>query len=75
MNTTITTTLTVEEKEFIASKKWKYNELIRLGIYAKENNPQILARVKEIEETNERLANKIQSYAKRLFEIENKEMI
>jgi len=45
-------------------------EIFRLGIYAKENNPQMISRVSEIETTNEQLATKLQSTSRKLYDLQ-----
>lgn len=48
---------------------WTPKEIFRLGIYAKENNPKITYRIRELEENNERLVKKMHMLAKSLYEI------
>ena len=47
-------------------------ELIRLGIKAREGNPQLLDRLRETEENNKKLSNKLQLVAKALYEIKKR---
>jgi hypothetical protein len=44
--------------------------VFRLGIYSIENNPHMLARINELEQQNKNLAEKLQRYAKRVYELE-----
>lgn len=46
----IHTTITENERAEITSSGWAYNELIRLGMLAKKNNPQLIERVNAVEE-------------------------
>lgn len=46
----VTTTITEDEREEITAKGWAYNELIRLGMLAKEENPQLIERIGKVEE-------------------------
>lgn len=49
----IHTTITEKEREDICSKGWEYNELIRLGMIAKKEQPQIGVRISTIEKKME----------------------
>ena len=44
-----TTTIPVDVRLYIAQKGYKINELIRLGILAKEDNPQLIDRINQLE--------------------------
>lgn len=71
MLTTITTTIPTEWRLKIAEKRWKINELIGLGISAKEDNPQIMARIAELERTNDRLRARLEKFGSRLLEMQS----
>lgn len=45
----VTTTLPKDIVEYIKKQGYKYNELIRIGIKAKEGNPQLIERIKVLE--------------------------
>lgn len=62
----ITTSIPYEWYKKIKANVWKYNELVGLGITAKENNPQILERIKELERGNKKLQSKLTQFAGRL---------
>lgn len=46
----IHTTITEEEKKEIKECNWEYNELIRLGMVAKRENPQLIRRIGFLEQ-------------------------
>lgn len=71
MLTTITTTIPTEWRLKIAEKRWKINELIGLGMAAKEDNPQIMARIAELERTNDRLRARLEKFGSRLLEMQS----
>lgn len=54
------TTLTEKEREEICTKGWEYNELIRLGVLAKKDNPQLISRVGILEKKLEYAETRIQ---------------
>lgn len=60
------TTLELSEWEQIKEKKWKLNELIRLGMKSKEDNPQLLARLHNLETENVRMTNNITKYQEKV---------
>lgn len=45
-------------------------EVFRLGILAKKGNPQLLARLHELEATNKNLSTKLQKACARLYKLE-----
>ena len=49
---------------------WTPKEIFRLGIMAKENNPQMIERIRELEISNVKLSDKLQKAFKRLYELE-----
>ena len=53
----VTTTLPTAVRGYIASKGYKLNDLIRLGTLAKEDNPQLISRLKLIEEKYTKIEN------------------
>ena len=67
----VNTTLSNKEIKFIRDEMhWKYNELIRLGVLAKKNNPQMLVRLREVEDDRDKLMNKIRQLGLRIMELE-----
>lgn len=67
----IPTTITVPVwlKNQIAANFWNYKELLLLGAKAKENNPQMINRIRELEEANERLQKKLSGLAQKVIEL------
>lgn len=51
---------------------WSPKEVFRLGIKAKENNPEMINRIRELEELNRKLSDKFQKVVKRLYDLEGK---
>lgn len=49
---------------------WTPKEVFRLGILAKKNNPAMIDRIRELEETNRKMSDKLQKAFKRLYELE-----
>ena len=45
----VTTTLPKEVKAYIRDKGYRVNELIRLGLVSKEDNPQLIDRIRRLE--------------------------
>jgi len=74
-NITTSTTIRREIYDRIKKEGWKVSELVRLGVCAKEQNPQLIQRIKELEAENSKISAKLQTYAKRLFELESGETI
>lgn len=75
----ISTTIPKELKDMINVKGWKFNDLIRLGISTKEDNPQLIRRIKELEKQtdeyrsgNMRLQNIITKVCTELDELKEK---
>jgi len=68
----ISTCLEPSEHAKIQEHHWKVPDLIRLGIKAREGNPQMILRIRELEGENARLVEKIDRLAKRLYELEVK---
>jgi len=66
----ISTCITYEAHRKIKDMHWKVPELIYLGIKAKEDNPQLLKRINELETENANLGGKIQRLARRLYDVE-----
>lgn len=61
----ITTTITEKERKEILNCGWEYNELIRLGILAKKDNPQLIKRIKELEMEMSALKGRIENIEKK----------
>jgi hypothetical protein len=55
----IDTTVPKNVKEYIDKKNYKVNELIRLGILAKEDNPQLIQRIRDLENKYVRIENSL----------------
>jgi len=70
MKTTISTTIDVEDRDIIKQNNWKYNEVFKLGLFAKKNNPQMIDRIKKLEEKNLLLAQKLNVLAKKCYVLE-----
>lgn len=70
---TISTCLPMEIHARIKKNGYKMPELIRLGLLAKEGNPQLVDRIRGLEQLNESLAKKLQIYAARLYKYEIQE--
>ena len=51
---------------------WSPKEIFRLGILAKQDNPQLMLRLNEAESKNEKLAKVIEKFGRRLIELEGK---
>lgn len=49
---------------------WTPKEVFRLGIKAKEGNPQLIERIRELEEANKKLSDKFNKAAQRLYKLE-----
>lgn len=54
-----TTTLPMDVKKYIRSQGYKINDLIRLGIKAKEGNPQLIERINRLENMYEIINHKL----------------
>lgn len=63
---TISTTLPIEAYNEIKQARYAFNELILLGLLSKKNNPQMIARMGEMERENARLIRKIQELGVKL---------
>jgi BMFP domain-containing protein YqiC len=66
----ICTCLEQETLNTIKTHHWKVPELIWLGMKAREGNPQLITRIRELEAINDGLSAKIQTLARRLYELE-----
>jgi len=60
----------LDKWEMATQNNWKWQDLILMGIQAKQNMPNLLDRQKEIERTNEEMAEKLRKYALRVYELE-----
>lgn len=56
-------------KNKIAQSFWSYREIISLGIKAKEDNPQLIARIRELEESNTKLIKKLTWMSQKIYEL------
>lgn len=56
---TISTTISRENYDKIKTQCWHYNELITMGMQAKEDMPCLLARIGILEEGNRKLQAKL----------------
>jgi hypothetical protein len=66
----ITTTIPPEWHAKIKANHWRIPEIIGLGIKAREGNPQMIARIKELEDKNLRLRETLDRYVKRVNQLE-----
>jgi hypothetical protein len=55
----LTTTIPYDLWKKCKDNGWKWQELMYLGIAAKENNPQLVQRIREVEEGNDKLQKKL----------------
>lgn len=55
-------------------KGWTPKEIFRLGIYAKENNPNLLNRLQEVEKMVNSFSSRLTSLNRRLYEDNNKQI-
>lgn len=72
--TNITTSLPTAIKNYIKSKNWRTNELIRLGILAKEDNPQLIERVSNTERDIKILEKRMDIWKEIIEEINKRTM-
>jgi len=57
--TTISTTIPLKAYQTAKERGYKFNELLLLGLRAKEENPQLIERITVLEEGNKKLQFKI----------------
>ena len=62
-----TVTLPLWAKNKITENFWSYKEIFILGMKAKEDNPQLISRIRELEEGNERLQKKLGQLAQKVI--------
>lgn len=62
-----TISLPVGWKNKILENYWNYKEIVALGIKAKEENPQLISRIRELEESNKRLVSKLSAVSQKLY--------
>lgn len=67
---TISSSIPLDKWELCNENHWKWQDLILMGIQAKLNMPNLLDRQKELEKTNEEIAEKLRKYALRVYELE-----
>lgn len=67
----ITTTIPKDIKDYIKRNGYKYNELLRLGIMAKENNPQMIDRIRILENRNEVIERRLEYIIDKIKEVLN----
>lgn len=68
----ITVEIPPEWHEFKTTNRLTWAEIVGLGIKAKQGNPQLISRIKELENVKEILSNKLQFHARKTFELEEK---
>jgi len=61
-----------EDVEALKTNGWSPKELLRLGILAKKDNPQLLSRIKEMEEASESLLKKFNRIARENVDLKKK---
>ncbi len=62
-----TITLPAWAKNKIASNYWSYKEIVLLGLKAKEDNPQLIQRIRELEQGNEKLQKHLGKLAQKII--------
>lgn len=70
MRVTISSSIPLDKWELATQNNWKWQDLILMGIQAKQNMPNLLERQREIERVNEEMAEKLRKYALRVYELE-----
>lgn len=68
----ITTTISQENWELCKKNGWAWNDIVREGIKAKLNNPEMNLRMKELEEGNIRLQRKLSQLFGEIEELRHK---
>ena len=51
---------------------WRFIEIFLLGMKAKDNNPQLISRINELEENTKKLNNVNTYYKEKYFELQDK---
>lgn len=59
---TISTCVSIPDYALIKKEHWGVPELIRLGIKAKQGNPQLIQRINELESMNKNVVDKLRYY-------------
>jgi hypothetical protein len=67
----ISTCLPYELHAKIKKNYWKIPELIKLGVKAKEENPQIVLRIRQLEEKNDELFKTARILARKVYDFES----
>jgi len=70
MKQNITTCLEIEFINEIKKNGWKYNDIMKLGIIAKKENPQMINRIREMEQKQAVLVKKVSVYAQKVYDLE-----
>ena len=73
--TTVSTTVPIEIYNLVKEKKLRWNELILAGLEMKsraENNVTLLERLKETEDNNLKMAEKLRTLSLRIYDLEAK---
>lgn len=65
----VTTTLPRSVRDYLKSKGYKLNDLIRLGALAKQDNPQLISRIKVLEDNMQTIRNSQFEQLDRLKEV------
>lgn len=64
-----TITLPIDVKNKVTENFWSYKEIVMLGIMAKENNPQLITRIKELESGNAKLQSQLTRLATKVLSL------
>ena len=65
----ITTNIKQKTKDEIKKLGVKYNQLIELGLRAYKDNPQLIARIEELEERQRIIDVRVDRHTTKLFEV------
>jgi hypothetical protein len=66
-----TTTIPLEEFNYIRTKGYKVSELVLLGLKAREDNPQLIERIRNVENTIPDINEKLVHIRQMLFDCIN----
>ena len=67
----ISTCLPILMHDEIKKRGWKVPELIRLGVLAKKENPQMISRIRELDDINKELIKNLRMCAVRIYKLEH----
>lgn len=69
---TISSSIPFEIWEEAQNANWKWQDIIICGMIHKRGMPEMLERMKELEQNNTNLSQKLANYAKKYWELEEK---